>query len=133
MSLRLATALFGVGFVLHNADHVRRGFDVVNDGVIIGGTLAAMLTAVLVTLVALRHPVAPAVAAVVGLSIAFGVSAVHLLPAWGEFSDSSPDGDVDALTYIAVLSEIGGAALVALAAVPALKRNDYALMNPGWR
>ena len=133
MGLRVATGLFAVGFVLHNADHVRRGFGVVNDGVVIGGTLAAMLVAVLFTVVALRHPTAPAIAAVVGLSIAVGVSAVHLLPSWGEFSDSLPDGDVDALTYVAVLSEIAGAVLVGVVGLRILRRNQFAFTVPDWR
>lgn len=133
MDLQAATGIFAVGFVLHNADHVRRGFDVVNDGVIIGGTLAAMLVAVLFTVVALRHPVAPAVAAVVGLSLAVGVGAVHLLPSWGEFSDSLPDGDVDALTYVAVLGEIGGAVLVGAVGVRILRRHQFAFAIPDWR
>ncbi|MDG2026987.1 MAG: hypothetical protein P8J50_07740 [Acidimicrobiales bacterium] len=121
------------GFVLHNADHVRRGFDVVRDGVIVGGTLAAMLVAVLFTVVVSRHASAPAVAAVVGLGLVVGVSAVHLLPGWlGTLSDSLPDGDVDGLTWVAVLTEILGAALVGVVGLQVLRRNDYAFAIDDW-
>lgn len=134
MQLRTATGVLAGGFVLHNVDHLRRGLDVVREGVIWGGTLAAMLVAVLLTLVYTRHASAPAVAAVGGLGLAVGVSAVHLMPDWlGTLSDSLPDGDVDALTWIAVLAEIGGAALVGVVALQILRRNDYAFSVPDWR
>ena len=133
MDLRTATALFAAGFVLHNADHVRRGFGVIEDGVILGGTIAAMLVAVLFTVVVLGHPSGPFVAATVGLSLALGVSAVHLLPSWGWLSDSLPDGDVDALTWIAVLAEIGGAALVGVIGLQILRRNQFAFAVADWR
>lgn len=134
MRLKTATGVLAGGFVVHNADHARRGMDVVRDGVIWGGTLAAMLVAVMLTLVYTRHASAPAVAAVGGLGLAVGVSAVHLLPDWlGTLSDSLPDGDVDALTWIAVLAEIGGAALVGVAGLQILRRNDYAFAVPSWQ
>ncbi|MEM9464483.1 MAG: hypothetical protein AAGA90_03880 [Actinomycetota bacterium] len=132
MSLRLATGILAVGFVLHNADHWRRGFGVVEDGVILGGTMAAMLIAVLFTLVVARHPAAPAAAAVVGLSVAFGVSMVHLVPGWGPPSDYLPDAGADALTYTAVIAEIGAAALVGVVGLQILRRNDFAPLVPGW-
>ena len=133
MDLRTATGLFAVGFVLHNADDVRRGFGVIEDGVILGGTIAAMLVAVLFTVVVLGHPSGPFVAATVGLSLAAGVSAVHLLPSWGWLSDSLPAGDVDVITWVAVLAEIGGAALVGAVGLQILKRNQFALVVADWR
>jgi hypothetical protein len=132
MSLRLATGILAVGFVLHNVDHSRRGFGVIEDGVIVGGTLAAMLIAVLFTLVVAHHPAAPAVAAIVGLSVAFGVSMVHLVPSWGPPSDYLPDAGVDAFTYAAVLAEIAAAAVVGVVGLQILRRNEYAPLISEW-
>lgn len=116
---------FAIGFVIHNGDHVRRGFAEIADGVILGGTIVAMMTAVMLTLVATRHPAAPAVCAVAGAAIAAGVAASHLLPDWGPLSDSLSDGDVDALTWIAVFAEILTGAAVAAVAGSILRRHDY--------
>ncbi len=73
-ALGVTSIAFAVGFAIHNADHVRRGFDEVRDGVIAGGTLVAMMAAVMLTLVVLRHRAAPAACAVIGATIAVGVS-----------------------------------------------------------
>jgi hypothetical protein len=80
------------------------------------GTAAAMLTSAMVTIVALRHQFAHVFCAVSGAAIAVGVSLSHLLPKWGPLSDPLPGGNVDALTWIAVLGEILGAAYVSSAA-----------------
>ena len=133
MKLTTASWCLVGGFVVHNADHARRGLDVVDDGVVWGGTIVAMLLAVMLTMVVVRHPVAPAVAAVGGLAIVFGVSAAHLLPEWGPLSDPLPGGDVDVATWIAVFAEIAGAALVAAVALRVLRRNDYAFAIADWR
>ncbi len=131
-TLRTALWVFLVGFGLHNGDHARRGLDEVRDGVVWGGTAVAMITAVLVTLIVVRHPAAPTAAAVGGASIAVGVGAAHLLPDWGPLSDSLPDGDVDALTWIAVFAEITAAALLAAVAVGILRRHAYRPLIPHW-
>jgi len=47
-----------------------------------------------------------AVAVAHGFSQALGVSVVHLLPSWGAFSGSLPDGGADILSWAAVLVEI---------------------------
>ncbi len=124
-ALGTTTAAFAIGFVIHNGDHMRRGFAGIADGVILGGTIVAMMTAVMITLVVLRHPTAPAVCAVAAAAIAFGVAASHLLPDWGPLSDSLPDGDVDAITWVAVFAEILSGAAVAVIAVSILRRHDY--------
>lgn len=123
--LRRAGLLFAAGFAVHNADHARRGLDVITDHVVWGGTFVAMVAAVALTLVATRHPLAPFVAAAGGLSIALGVSATHLLPDWGALSDPLPGGDVDPLTWIAVLAEVGGAAALGLAGLAIVRRRGY--------
>lgn len=131
-TLRTALWVFLTGFALHNADHARRGLDEVRDGVVWGGTAVAMVTAVLITLIVTRHPVAPAAAAIGGAAVAVGVSAAHLLPDWGPLSDSLPEGEVDAVTWLAVFAEIGTAALLAFVAVDVLRRHDYATRIPDW-
>ena len=119
--LRGAAIVFTGGFLLHNADHARRGMDVVTDHVVWAGTLVAIVAAVTLTLVFTRHPLAPTVAAAAGLGIAVGVTASHLLPEWSAFSDSLPQGDVDGLTWIAVLAELGGALFLAAAGFKAMR------------
>lgn len=126
-ALGTSTIAFAIGFAIHNADHVRRGFAGIADGVILGGTIVAMMAAVMLTLVVLKHPAAPAVCAVGGAAIAAGVAASHLLPDWGPVSDSLPDGDVDTLTWIAVLAEIVTGAALAAVAGSILRRHKYSL------
>jgi hypothetical protein len=115
--LRTAALVFAAGFVVHNADHMRRGFDVVTDEVILAGTLVAMIAAVTLTLVFTRHPLAPLAAGASGFAIAVGVSLSHLVPEWSSLSDALPGGDVDAFTWIAVLAEVLGALAMGAAGV----------------
>ena len=121
--LRAGALVFLAGFLLHSADHARRGVDAITDHVVWGGTAVAIVGAIALTLVFTRHSAAAAAAMVAGFSIAFGVSASHLAPEWSAFSDSLPQGDVDALTWVAVLSEIGGAVLLGLAGLAAVRRD----------
>lgn len=125
--LRLAALGLIAGFVIHNGDHARRGLDAVRESVVWGGTFAIIVATVVVTLVLTNHRLAPAAAAAGGFAIALGVSASHLLPDWGPLSDALPGGDVDALTWVAVLSEIVAAAWLGWVGVQLLRTNDYAL------
>src|SRR5687768_2442819 len=86
--LRGATAIYAVAFLLHNADHARRGFDELTPQVLGAGTLQSVLSVGVIAAVLLRHRVAPALATVVGFGSALGVTASHLLPAWSPFSDA---------------------------------------------
>jgi hypothetical protein len=124
--LRGAAVAFVAGFLLHNADHARRGIDAVTDEVIWGGTAVAVLAAVTLTLVFTRHPIAPAVAAAAGLGIAVGVSMTHLLPDWGVLSDPLPGGDVDAFTWVAVLAEVLAAVGLGVAGLRAWRTQERA-------
>jgi hypothetical protein len=110
LPLRRATAIYGLLFLVHNADHARRGIDASPEPVVWIGTAAAMLTSAIVMIVVLRHQFAPLFCAASGAAIAVGVSFSHLLPKWGPLSDPLPGGNVDAFTWIAVLGEILGAA-----------------------
>lgn len=123
--LRLAAGAFAAGFAVHNADHLRRGLDVITEHVVWGGTVVAMTAAVVVTLIATRHPLAPFAAAAGGLAIALGVSATHLLPGWGVFSDPLPGGEVDALTWAAVLAEVLGAAALGVVGLRIVRSQGY--------
>jgi hypothetical protein len=116
LSLRRATAIYSVLFLIHNADHARRGIDASPEPVVWIGTAAAMMTSAIVMIVVLRHQFAPLFCAASGAAIAVGVSLSHLLPKWGPLSDPLPGGSVDAFTWIAVIGEILGAAYLAAVA-----------------
>ena len=112
MRLSTATVVFVLGFLAHQLDHVRRGYGDVEDGVILGRTVASMLVAVLVTLVIVRHPFAPRAAVAVGFVVAFGLVVVRLVPPFGPPSDHLGADGVDALTWFVVLFELVGAVVV---------------------
>jgi hypothetical protein len=113
-SLRTASALYAVGFLIHNADHARRTVAASPDPVVWAGTVVAMLTSVLLTLVVIRHRQAALFAFAGGAAITIGVSLSHLLPKWGVLSDPLPGGQVDMYTWFAVLAEIVTAAVLAV-------------------
>jgi hypothetical protein len=119
--LRYAALLFAAGFLAHNADHFRRGVDVLTPQVLWAGSVAAVLSVAAIALALAAHRLAPVVAVAVGFPLALGVSAVHLAPPWSAFSDSLPSGGVDALSWAAVLFEIGGALVLGAAGVYALR------------
>lgn len=123
--LQTAALLLIGGFVIHNADHARRGLDSVTESLVWAGTLLMVLATVVVTLILTRHALAAAAAAVMGFTIAFGVSASHLLPNWGPISDSLPQGDVDAFTWIAVSSEIAAGLWLGWVGLSVLRENDF--------
>jgi hypothetical protein len=78
----------------------------------------------------MRHRAAPLVAMVVGFTAAVGVSASHLLPHWSSLSDSLPDGNVDAWSWIAVLLEIVGAIALGAAGAYALRHSQPDAIRP---
>ena len=82
MTLKVAAVLFAATWVIHTLDHARRGLADSPEAVIWAGTIAALMAAVVITLITVGHPTAPAMAAAVFPSIAFGVSASHFLPDW---------------------------------------------------
>lgn len=125
-ALEVAAAVYFVGFMFHNGDHLRRGLDVLTRHVFWGGTAVGLASAFALALVVLRHPMASRVAVAVGFSVALGVTAAHLLPEWSAFSDSLPDGNADAMSWAAVLSEIGGALALGVAGLYALRAETTA-------
>lgn len=121
--LRYTALVFAAGFLVHNGDHFRRGIDSLTPEVLWAGSVAAVLSMVAIALALGGSRLAPLVAVAVGFPLALGVSAVHLLPRWSAFSDALPGGTVDALSYAAVLFEIGGALALGLAGAYALRRD----------
>lgn len=121
MALRTATSVFVLGFVLHHLDHVRRGYGSVDDGVILGRTVAAMLVAVFVTLVVIGHRRAPHAAVLVGTVVAVGLVMVRLVPPFGPPSDHLGADGIDALTWFVVLFELVGAGVVVSAGIRAMR------------
>lgn len=127
--IRWAALLYGAGLVLHTADHVRRGTDVLTSQVLLLGYLSFAAALVLFGLVLFRHPLAPLAAAALGFPVALGVAAVHLLPHWSVFSDAFPGAHatgVTALSWTVVLIEIAGALALGIAGVVALRRDVQA-------
>lgn len=127
-TLRRGAVVFVLTWLIHNADHARRGLDGLSDGVTWAGTLAAVLAAAAVTLILTEHPVAPIASVIVFASIAVGVSATHLLPDWGYFSDPLlVDSATDNWSIAAVVPEIAAAGALAVIGLEIVRRNGYAL------
>ena len=114
-ALRYPALLFLAGFLAHNADHLRRGLAVLTPEVLWIGSLSGVITLAAIGLTLLNYRFSPLLAVAVGFGMALGVSIVHLLPRWSAFSDSLVQANADAFTWLAVLAEIGGALIFALA------------------
>ena len=124
--LRSAALLFGAGLTVHTVDHLRRGTDEITRHVFWGGMALTAMSVIAIALVLRRHPAAPLVATAVGFTAAIGVSAAHLLPEWSTaLSDSLPSGNVDTLSWAAVLIEITGALALGLAGAAALRHPHH--------
>jgi hypothetical protein len=116
-ALRWASGVYLVGWLLHGADHLRRGTEVVTQHVQGLGAFGAVVAIVTAVLVFRRHPWAASFAAYVVLPTSFVLIAVHLLPSWGVFSDAFPGGasrGVTTFSWIAVLIESAGKLAVGL-------------------
>ncbi|HEY3107274.1 MAG TPA: hypothetical protein VGL23_00875 [Chloroflexota bacterium] len=108
-AFRRAALLYLACFLAHNGDHLRRGVDVLTPEVLWAGSAAGIAASLAIALALVGHRLAPLVAVATGFPTALGVAAVHLLPPWSAFSDAFPGGEVDALSWLAVLLEIAGA------------------------
>lgn len=126
LTLKQASMLFVASWLVHTADHARRGLTATTEAVVWGGTLVGLLAAVSITLIAARHAVAPLAAAIVFPSVAIGVAATHLLPKWGVLSDPIlVDSATDAWSIVAVVPEIVAAAVLGAVALRVLSRHGY--------
>ncbi len=128
-----AAALFLLSWLVHTADHMRRGVAATTDAVVWAGTSVALLAAVALTLIFVRHPTAPAFAAVVFPAIAIGVTATHLAPDWGALSDPLlVDSTTDGWSILAASGEIVAAVIVGAVAIRILMRHAYAWRITNW-
>jgi len=113
-TLKGAGVVFAITWVVHSADHIRRGTALTSDGVLWGGTTAAVLAAIALTLVFTNHALAPFVSLAVFGALAVGVSATHYAPAWGYLSEPLLfDSQADRWAAAAALPEILAAAWLA--------------------
>jgi hypothetical protein len=92
--------------IAHTIDHFRQGTGRLSTYVMAGGTTISILAAMTLYLALRRHERTAIVATVVGFVSAIGVSAAHLAPHWGVFSDSYPDLGVDLAAWAIVSIEI---------------------------
>jgi hypothetical protein len=112
---RAALALT-VADVLHAADHTRQGRHLASE-VYVVGVAGWIALAVMLVLIARRHPLAAPYAAAVGASVAIGFVAVHVAPHWSAFSDPYSAFHPDALSWALVVVPVAAAVnLVAQAA-----------------
>ncbi len=125
--LRLAAVVFAIASALHIADHVRRGEGSTTYFLQTLGSIALVPQAVTITLVLVRHRLAPLVAAATGPALALGFVAAHWLPEWSAMSD--PVWEVESLPVLsaaASVGEIAGALLVGAAGIAIVRRRGLA-------
>jgi hypothetical protein len=96
-----AALLLVAADVAHALDHARQGRDLAGE-VYAAGVAGWIALAVLLVLVARGHRLAAPYAAAVGISVAAGFVAVHVLPRWSAFSDPYSGFDPDALSWALV-------------------------------
>ncbi|MFN2464803.1 MAG: hypothetical protein ABR598_00885 [Candidatus Dormibacteria bacterium] len=118
--LPTAAAAYVVLNLFHVADHVRQG-RVLSPGVTYPGT-AVLIVAVALTVLAFRRSrVAAPLAVAFGAVTAIGLVAVHLVPAWGTFSDSYLPLRLDAVSWLSVLALLAAGVAVGICGVAALR------------
>jgi hypothetical protein len=99
--------------LIHFVDHLRQGRSLPLQIYVVGNI--GLVVAIVVAVLAVRAlPLAAPAATAFGYAAALGVTATHILPAWGFFSDSYTSLKVDALSWISASSLV--AAALALAA-----------------
>ena len=119
--------VFAAGSTIHVVDHLRRGQGSISDALYWLGNAGLVLQVVVITLVLTRHRLAAQVSLPAGLLLASGFAAVHWLPHWSVLSD--PVWEIDSarwLSYVASLSEIVGALVVAVGAAAVLSHRARA-------
>lgn len=123
--LLLANVALLVLLLGHVADHVLRQPDAAqlpfpeNSP----GILGVAIVVASLALVAARHRAAVPVAAAVGVLTALGFVAIHLLPEWGPFSDPYPGRELDAGSWVQMLTTLTGGLLLAAVAASEARRS----------
>jgi hypothetical protein len=120
-SLATASIVFLAANVLHTFDHFRQGTGDLSTEILVAGSLLTLSAVATLVLVLRRHPQAPLVAAVVGFSGAAGILASHVAPHWSALSDSYPEINADAISWVVMLIEFGAALALGLAALRELR------------
>jgi hypothetical protein len=122
-ALGRAALLLTATDVLHALDHTRQGRDLSSE-VYVAGVAGWIALAVLLVLIAREHPLAAPYAAAVGVSVAIGFVAVHVVPHWSAFSDPYSRFDADALSWALVVLPVAAAInlVVQAAAAPRAAR-----------
>ncbi len=122
--LLLANAALLVLLLGHVADHVLRqpGAAQLPFPENSPGVLGLAIVVASLALVATRHRLAVPVAGAVGLVTAVGFVAIHLLPAWGPFSDPYPSRDLDAASWVQMLTTLTAGLLLAGVAAAQARR-----------
>jgi hypothetical protein len=132
--LRSTGVVFLVALLVHAADHLRRGFDVLTATVFWAGNFQLAAAVVALVLVFRGHRWAPAAAVMVGFASAVGFTAAHLLPHWSTFSDSFTGAevapDVTAFSWFAALFEIGADLAFGWAGLRMLRARNFLLDEP---
>ena len=105
--LLVAHLAFIAAMLLHTLDHIRQGTGRLSVGVLAGGSFLSLIAVAPLWLTVRRHPKAPLVATIVGFYTAVAVTAAHILPNWGVFSDPYPDLSLDTYSWAVMLAEIG--------------------------
>jgi hypothetical protein len=122
--LRWTATFYGVAWVIHTADHLRRGTGATTTEVLVLGGVTGALQVLAITAVFLKHRWAPLLAVAVGLPDGIGIFAVHLLPQWSSsFSDAFPGARGVALfSWFAAVLEVATALAFAAAGAYVLRR-----------
>jgi hypothetical protein len=125
-----AALLLVAADVAHGADHTRQGRALAAE-VYTAGVSGWIALAVLLVLVARGHRLAAPYAAAIGLAVAAGFVAVHLLPHWGAFSDPYSGFDPDALSWALVAAPMLAALNLVWQAARARSRTRRSPPGPG--
>ena len=126
---RAALLLAGTD-ALHALDHARQARHL-GAAVTAAGVAGWVALAVLLGLVARRHRLAAPYGAAVGLALATGIVAVHVLPHWSAFSDPYPDANVDALSWALVAIPVLAAVNLVVRAAQALRADRSLVAGAG--
>ena len=115
--LRATAVTYGVAFVVHLADHLRRGVGASPRVVVVLGGLAGVFQVLAIGAALTRHAKAPLLAVAVGLPDAVGIFTAHLLPHWSGPSDSFPSHapGVTAFSWATAIAELVAALAFAYA------------------
>jgi hypothetical protein len=110
--------------VIHSLDHALRQSATVPAAAAILGLAGLAFAVVVLGLSLAGRRLAALGTAVAGFGTAVGFAAVHLLPDWGPFSQPYADIPVDALSWVAMLLPLVGAAIAGTVGVRALRRGS---------